>query len=206
MKICKRCNKELPLNLFNKSVQKSKYTGELATYYSTYCKECGKLICKERRQTVRGMFTDIYNGQLRSSKTRGHVPPNYSQKELQEWMQKQPNFSVLVTAWKQFNYNRWYKPSCDRLDNNKPYTLSNLRLVSAGENNDAAYQDRRVGKLLINERAVNQYYPDETYVQTFNTIISAAKATGAASGNIVNCCRGKYKTSKGFIWRYADGA
>jgi hypothetical protein len=205
MKICKRCNNEYPLSEFNTNRHISRYTGELVIYYHTYCKKCGKLLCKERRQTIRGMFTDIYNGQLNSSKLRKHTLPNYSQQELQIWMMNQSTYQILVDNWIKSNFARWYKPSCDRLDNSKPYSLDNLRLVTAGENSDTYKSDLKAGlELPTSLRKVNQYDLNQVFVTTYNSINAAARATGASPANIVNCCKGVYKTSKGFIWRYVD--
>lgn len=54
-------------------------------------------------------------------------------------------------------------------------------------------------------QAVNQYDKDGNFIKTFNTIKEAAQAVGIKSPSaITNACNGLSKTSKGFIWKYAN--
>ena len=65
-------------------------------------------------------------------------------------------------------------------------------------------QSAKRGKDAPNSRSVAMYNADGVLVQTFDTITDAAQSVGADRSNIVACCRGKIKKSKGYIWRYAD--
>jgi len=50
---------------------------------------------------------------------------------------------------------------------------------------------------------VAQYSLDGKYIQTFNTVKEAAMAVGAKSQtSITNACKGRSKTSFGYIWKY----
>lgn len=49
---------------------------------------------------------------------------------------------------------------------------------------------------------VNQYDVDGKYINTYGSITEASKAVDVASTNITACCKGKYKTSGGYIWKY----
>lgn len=202
MKTCLRCEHTLPLAMFHSRTHISKYTGEPTTYCTSYCRKCNKLNCKERRNTKAGLFSLAYSGQLTSSKVRGHIPPNYTKSELSAWMESQPNFNQLFLAWVDSNYNRWLKPSPDRLNEELPYTFSNLRLTTWGDNAEA-FKQKKVQHGVGDCRAVHQFL-NGTLIQTFHSLHEAERQTGAASGNILRCCRGEYKTSKGFVWRYAD--
>ena len=54
-------------------------------------------------------------------------------------------------------------------------------------------------------RKVNQYDKQGNFIKTFNTIKEAAQAVGLKSASaITNVCVGLSKTSKGFIWKYAN--
>lgn len=202
MKTCLRCNLSLPLNNFHSRTHISKYTGKPAIHYSSYCKSCNKEICKERRQSKSGLFDTIYNGQLGSSKKRGHAPPEYTKEQLTLWIETQPNFSELYTSWVNSKYNRWLKPSVDRLDETLPYSLSNLRLVT-WRGNAEAFKQKKIKEGVGDCKAVHQYH-DGVLINTFHSLAEASRKTGAAAGNILRCCRGEYKTSKGFVWRYVD--
>jgi len=200
LKTCRECKQELELSSFYKFFHKrdNKYR------YTNLCKACNKNICKKRRQSILGMYQDIYNGQILSSKKRKHCLPNYTLNELIHWAEQQPNINTLINGWIDNNYSRDLKPSCDRLDNGKPYTLDNLRLVSFKENCLKANEDTKNNILQINQRKVAQYTKEGIFITKYNSIAEACRATTCAPGNLVKCCQGEYKTSKGFIWRYAN--
>ena len=202
MKTCLRCNIFLPLSDFHSNTRISKHTGKPAIYYSSYCKSCNKEICKERRQSKSGLFDTIYNGQLGSSKKRGHTSPNYSKEQLILWIESQPNFPDLYASWINSKYNSWLKPSVDRLDETLPYSLSNLRLVTWRENAEA-FKQKKIKEGVGDCKAVNQYL-DGVLINTFHSLAEAERESGAFAGNILRCCRGEYKTSKGFVWRYVN--
>lgn len=202
MKTCLRCEQQLPLSLFHSRTHISTYTGIAATHYTSYCKKCSKVICKERRHSRAGLTDLIYSGQVGSSKQRGHTPPNYTKKELDVWLEAQPTFAHLYAAWVDSGFNRWLKPSADRLDETRPYSLDNLRLVTWQENAEA-FKQKKVSAGVGDCKAVNQYL-EGALVGTYHSLHEAARQTGAAPGNILRCCRGEYATSKGFVWRYAD--
>lgn len=82
------------------------------------------------------MISQIYDGQKYTSKKRGHTPPSYTKQELKEWILQQENFSILFNLWKESGFNMNNKPSIDRLDDDKPYSFSNIQLMTWKENND----------------------------------------------------------------------
>lgn len=53
-------------------------------------------------------------------------------------------------------------------------------------------------------KAVNQYDKNGKYIMTYPSIGVAAKATGGVHSHIGECCRGKIKSYKGYIWRYVE--
>lgn len=65
-------------------------------------------------------------------------------------------------------------------------------------------QSAKRGKDNHNSRSVAMYSADGVLMKTFDTVTEAAQSMGADKSHIVACCRGKIKTSKGYIWRYAD--
>jgi hypothetical protein len=52
------------------------------------------------------------------------------------------------------------------------------------------------------QKAVVQIDPKNGIVAIYDSITAASQATGAR--NIGQCCRGKWETSKGYAWNYAD--
>lgn len=54
-------------------------------------------------------------------------------------------------------------------------------------------------------KPVNQYTLDGKYIMTYPSTGIAAKAIGVRAGShIGECCRGKIKSYKGFVWRYVE--
>jgi len=67
-------------------------------------------------------------------KKRGHLNPTYSLNELRDWLFSQDEFHKIYDEWVESGYDRWKRPSCDRLDDYKPYSLDNMRIVSWRDN------------------------------------------------------------------------
>ena len=57
-----------------------------------------------------------------------------------------------------------------------------------------------IGK--ANSISIDQYDLDNTFIKTWNSIKEIADYFNVSSTSICNCCKGKSKTSCGFIWRY----
>lgn len=70
--------------------------------------------------------------------------------------------------------------------------------------------------LRSNKRSVNQYDLAGNYIQSFDTIKAASKwiiefiypqdSVKSVSAAITSCCKGKYKTARGYKWSYSDRA
>lgn len=57
-----------------------------------------------------------------------------------------------------------------------------------------------------NRKRVFQYTVDGVFVKEFCSITEAGKEVGCCRESIRDCCRGRYKTIKGFVWKYAETA
>ena len=157
---------------------------------------------KEYYRTKKGMIGKIYDNQKLTSKHRGHPMPSYTKKELREWMYSQSKFHELYDKWKASGYDRWLKPSCDRIDDYKPYTLDNLQLMTWQENKDKGHRDRRNG---INNKynvAVLQLTLDGEYITEYYSLREAERQTGISHASIYQNCRGIRKTAGGYVWKY----
>lgn len=53
-------------------------------------------------------------------------------------------------------------------------------------------------------KKVNQYDLKGKYITSYPSTGIAAKAINGVHSHISQCCRGKIKTYKGFIWKYAE--
>ena len=76
--------------------------------------------------------------------------------------------------------------------------LSNLNLMTAKENTNWGSRNERISK------AVLQFTLDNIFVKEYPSTMQVARELGFSCGNIVNCCKGRYKTAYGYIWRYKE--
>ena len=156
------------------------------------------------KRTIKGVITTIYCSQMQLSKKRGHICPHYTKEQLSEWLHNQPEFTELYDNWVNSGYLKHLKPSIDRLDDYKPYTISNIRLVTWGENNDRYSSDIKNGINTKCTRAVLQYDLDRRLINEYFSMAHAARVNNLLANGIRKCCIGEYKTSGGFIWRYKN--
>ena len=80
--------------------------------------------------------------------------------------------------------------------------LENLNLMTHKENvNFGTGIERSVKK---RSKVVLQFTLDNILVKEFLSTIQIERELGFSCGNIVNCCKGRYKQAYGYIWRYKE--
>lgn len=154
------------------------------------------------RRTKKGVITQNYSIQLKSSKERGHNPPNYSNKELQSWALMQPEFHIIYDIWVKNGYKTLERPSFDRLDDYKEYFFDNLRITDWKTNKNKGHSDIKNGINTKISKKVSQYSLDGKFIKTFPSVRIAAREINGSHGNISGVCTGRYKSSYGYLWRY----
>lgn len=160
---------------------------------------------RKYNRTKNGVVSRIFGDQKGSSKRRGHNPPSYSKAELMDWMYSQTIFHELFNAWKSGGYIKRDKPSCDRVDDSKGYSLQNIVITTWGENDSSAYEDKRNG-VLKSGKALRPVIGTlrSGAVINYKSVGAAAQAVGVKSSNISDACAGRTNTSGGMRWEYAD--
>ncbi len=189
-KKCTLCELNKHTSLFHKSGA-GRVRGE--------CIECRALLRKNKTNTPK----EMYYRQKHNSSIRGHAPPDYTRQELMDWCFVQPLYHELHKAWAASNYNKNYTPSCDRINDYKPYTLDNIQLMTWEENKRKGEIDRVQGINNKQSRAVTRT-ANSTEVE-FYSIRQAARETGIPQTNIVKCCKGTRKSAGGYTWKYKCG-
>jgi len=196
MKKCTQCKELKPLNEFHKS----KGSNDGLSYY---CKSCKQKKLQLYRKTEVGMIGRIYSSQKAQSVKRNHPLPLYTIAQLRIWALGQSIFSKLFNGWVLSNYDIMLKPSFDRKDDYKPYTLDNLQIMTWDENNKKADSDRRNGINNKDSKAVIQLTKEGKFIKEYYSMSQAGRETGIGEGSISSVCRNKTKTGGGFIWKYA---
>ncbi len=175
-----------------KRITEFKLNGNSMDGYTFHCFKC-KIIKSTntlrrekdvfKSRTRRGVVRKIYSRQRSSSRNRNHVYPNYTFKELLDWVLSQPNFEELYSVWVDSNYDKWLKPSTNRLNNNKPYTFNNIELITWGQNDAKEHQKVKLINPVTNEEL------------EFTSIRNTYKAFGDTSSK-----KFKSKLSKGDLY------
>lgn len=103
------------------------------------------------------------------------------------------------------------KPFIDHINGNRrDNRVENLRWCTAKENSNFELARKhasdailgKTGILCPNSKSVSQYTIDGKYIRTFGSGCEAEREIGIAHGRISLVCRGKRKTTGGYIWKY----
>lgn len=207
MKTCADCQKTLPFDAFR--MRASNKDG-----YEIRCKNCRNI--RYNKADPRKVFRKIYERQIHHSIDRGHAPPNYALKQLIDWADQQPQLHDIWNAYVASGYQTKLRPSCDRLNNDLPYTLNNLEIVTWEENVKRAQRDKQAGTLKSGpggQRPVIAYNKDGSFHREYVSIMEAVRdvngrmwgIASVANGTPVKDGRGALytpKTYKGFTWKW----
>ena len=193
MKICSVCGIEQSAASFSKDARRKSGIRD-------NCKSCSKRYKSLYNKTKTGAASLMYSGQKSSSERRGHPPPSYTRKEFFEWLFNKPEFHKLFDLWVESGYKKMQKPSADRLDDNSPYSLDNLRVVTWQENFDKGCECIKRGINNRTGKAVKQTTLDGFIVSEYHSQSEASRKTGVARCQISLCCNNKLKSAGGWKW------
>lgn len=192
---CKSCDTTKELDKFPKN--KNKHLG-----YGHTCKDCSKKYFDKYKKTENGVIRELYYSHKHNSKKRHNAEVDYDIEWLKQFMYDN-NFKEMFNTWKESGYDKWYKPSIDRIDDYGTYTKDNIQLLTFSENWEKSIYDKVVGNTNKQNKAVVGYYPNGEVVE-FHSVSEASRVTKANVKNIIYCCNKKprYKTSKGIRWEW----
>lgn len=149
---------------------------------------------KSYSRTENGWLSDVYKSQKCTSRRRGHKQPKYTKEELRLWVENQKHiFIKLMEEWADSDFSKWKKPSVDRLDDTKGYSLDNIRLCSWETN----YKKQKA----IESQPVAQYDKDGNFIASFDSYSEASKITGVTLSNVARCSKGIRKSAGGFVFK-----
>jgi len=174
--------------------------------YLGKCKQCTKTDVKNNivdyTLTERGVIRVIYKSQRSHSKRRKMTPPEYSKKELKEWLYKN-NFKQLFDNWVASGYKKNVKPSVDRINDYKPYSFINIQLGTWQDNHNHQMNDilNGIGKSGKKCKPIMQFF-DKKLIALYVSYSSAKRTIGYGFERVINTGRPDRKNK--FVWYYKE--
>ena len=154
------------------------------------------------------MVTDVYSSQVSSSKRRCHDLPSYTKTQLGEWVKEQNNFKQLWERRVESEYTKSLRPSCDRIDDFKWYSIDNIRLITWKENINKWHRDRAnwiwtQWSLCVE---VIQLTIDWDFIAEHHSAHAAERAIEKENGHahIIACCKWKLQTAYKYKRMYKE--
>lgn len=197
MKQCRVCKQtKTPEEFYKKTSSPDGYMG--------LCKICDSEKRLIHQHTKIGVVNRIYSTQVNNSKTRNHEPPAYTKQELKEWLFSQDKFHALYNNWVNSNYNKWLKPSCDRSDDYKGYSLDRLSVMTWQENFNKGHSDRASGINNKANKSITQLTKDNRFVRKYHSVNYAHRVNKFDVSFIIKCCKNKCEYAYGYKWEYAN--
>lgn len=190
MKTCSVCKKNLPLDMFNKQS-----TGKQGVRAD--CKDCLKRFIRSKH----GVINQMYSSSISRTKKKGFTPVSFTKEELKKWVYSRKEFHTLYDKWVLEDYPTALKPSLDRLDDYKGYSLDNIRIVTANTNVKRYYSDAINGINTKSAKPVEQYSLDGEYIKTFHSLSAAARSVNGIPSNINQVINGTYAQAYGYKWK-----
>lgn len=166
------------------------------------CRECSSIEKDLYSKTKRGVIQTIWDSQKLSCKRREMDNPIYTKEWLFEWCLGQELFHILFDKWVESEYDKYMKPSIDRISNFKSYTEDNIQLMTWGENEKKANECLKNGTSRFEYVGVTQLSKEGEPIKEFLNSRQAERELGIAYQNIHHCCKGRRPFAGGFRWKF----
>jgi hypothetical protein len=123
----------------------------------------------------------------------------YSLLEFQRRFIEDPKFNKLYREWIRGGCQLRDRPTVDRIDCMKGYTMDNIQILTWEQNR----YKQRSELAKIRARKVFQMRNGEL-INIFHSVSEAVRKTGVAQGNLSTVLHGKRKRANGFEWAYEN--
>lgn len=124
--------------------------------------------------------------------------PGYSLNWLHDRFLEDTKFNRLFDEWVKSKYDKYKKPSIDRINHNKPYTKENIQIMSWGDNRYKQRMERRARKGAVLQMK------DGLVIARYISQREAVKITGIPQGLISSVLTGKRTHTNGYQFVYEN--
>ena len=76
--------------------------------------------------------------------------------------------------------------------------VNNLEWVTAKENSNYGSRNERISRKIL------QYSKSGEFIREWQGVREVERVLDINNSNIIQCCKGRYKSAGGFIWRYKE--
>lgn len=153
---------------------------------------------KNYKRTKKGLIQVSYYGQRRTAKRRGHHFPDYDLYSLYWWCIQQSRFNYLYRKWVKSGYIPALRPTVDRIDSKKSYTMDNLQILTRRQNETKGgkYEADRTSMM----KKVKQLTLSGKLIKIWDSRMEAARGLSVCATGICYAMKKPQYTYKGFKW------
>lgn len=131
----------------------------------------------------------------------GDLP--FSLREFKVFLLKKTEFRKMFVTYRKNMFDKRYAPSIDRIDDYKPYTFDNIRVITWEENDAKGKADRLNGVNNKVSKAVRCIVGNGVEIR-FASISNASRVSGISITRLRKIIE-KGKTYEGKRWIYDEG-
>lgn len=166
------------------------------------CKKCITEKSKKYQKTINGFISTTFSRQKHFSIMRNMAPPEYTKLELAQYLKSSVFFMSLYKGWVESGYDKWLRPSIDRINDFLPYSFGNIIVATWRENFEKQIYDTRnaTGTSGLKCKAITQISLDGQIINEFHSISEARRQTGITG--IDQALANSNHTAGGYKWAY----
>ena len=151
----------------------------------------GKFEDKQEALNIEEMFIWLFDSTNDGYNTSSYGSGNYERTEEQK-----RKMSEALSGEKSPNFGKHFSKETRR-------KMSESRIGKHfSEEHKKKLSEARIGNHNRPQTPVLQYSKNGEFIAEYPSTKEAERQTGCNQGHICHCCKGKYKSTGGFIWKY----